>query len=99
MLFRSKYTHSLAMMQNKTEASELRKEHAAIMAAGDAAERAKKSETANDIARLKENDVQTQTILQELVKRVLTLERRFLNPKRTKVGAAKVINKRRKGRG
>jgi hypothetical protein len=76
---------------------DLVKKHAAILAAGDAVKRAPQAEAAQDIARLKEHDVQTQEILQELVTRVLALEQLQLKPKRAKVRVAKVPKKRRHG--
>jgi hypothetical protein len=60
------------------------KEWNAIMAAGEAAKRAPQTKASQDIASLKKNDVQTQAILQELVKRVLALERLQSKPNRTK---------------
>lgn len=73
------------------------KEWNAIMAAGEAAKRAPQAEAAEDIARLKEHDAQTQEILQELVKRVLALERLQSKPKRAKVRVRKAPKKKRQG--
>jgi hypothetical protein len=74
------------------------KEHGEIMAAGEAAKRAADAKTAQDIARLKENDVQTQEILQELVKRILALEQPHLKQKRPMGRVPKAIKKKRQGR-
>jgi ATP-dependent protease Clp ATPase subunit len=70
------------------------KEWNAIMAASEAAKRAPQAEAAQDIARLKEHDVQTQGILQELVKRVLALEQLQPKPKRAKVRVRKAPKKK-----